>query len=112
MQHLLIATLVWGLLATSLGLSAWGLVVRSWWQLAAAAVLSAAFAFLTVFSIGAFVAPNEDVRRKAAQVVGEDRFLVVHLAAPVEVCRERDTAGQYGRADGGEIANFPGVSSP
>lgn len=62
--------------------------------------------------IGAFVAPNEDVRRKAAQVVGEDRFLVVHLAAPVEVCRERDTEGQYERADSGEIANFPGVSSP
>ena len=62
--------------------------------------------------IGAFVAPSEDVRRKAAQVVGEDRFLVVHLAAPVEVCRERDTEGQYERADSGEIANFPGVSSP
>ena len=39
------------------------------------------------------------------------RRLVVHLAAPVEVCRQRDTEGQYGRADSGEITNFPGVSS-
>jgi bifunctional enzyme CysN/CysC len=62
--------------------------------------------------IGAFVAPSEDVRRRAAQVVGEDHFLVVHLAAPVDVCRARDTGGQYERADRGEIANFPGVSSP
>jgi bifunctional enzyme CysN/CysC len=62
--------------------------------------------------ISAFVAPSEDVRRKAAQVVGEERFLVVHLAAPVDVCRQRDTEGQYERADSGEIANFPGVSSP
>jgi bifunctional enzyme CysN/CysC len=61
--------------------------------------------------IGAFVAPSEQVRRKAAQVIGEDRFLVVHLAAPVPVCRERDTEGWYERADSGEIANFPGVSS-
>ena len=61
--------------------------------------------------IGAFVAPSEEVRRKAAQVVGEDRFLVVHLAAPVDVCRQRDTEGQYERADSGEITNFPGVSS-
>lgn len=61
--------------------------------------------------IGAFVAPQEEVRQKAAQVVGEDRFLVVHLSAPVEVCRERDSEGQYERADSGEIANFPGVSS-
>jgi bifunctional enzyme CysN/CysC len=62
--------------------------------------------------IGAFVAPNEQVRRKAAQVVGEQRFLVVHLSAPVNICRERDTDGQYLRADSGEIAGFPGVSAP
>jgi len=61
--------------------------------------------------IGAFVAPRQEVRRKAAQVVGEDRFFVVHLATPVEVCRQRDTEGQYEKADRGEIANFPGVTS-
>lgn len=62
--------------------------------------------------IGAFVAPSEEVRKKAAEVVGTDRFLVVHLSAPVEVCRERDTDGHYPLADSGELANFPGVSSP
>ena len=62
--------------------------------------------------IAAFVAPEEDVRRRAAEVVGEDHFLVVHLSAPVEVCRQRDTDGHYTLADAGEIANFPGVSAP
>ncbi|MDA1049768.1 MAG: sulfate adenylyltransferase subunit CysN [Planctomycetota bacterium] len=62
--------------------------------------------------IGAFVAPSEEVRQKAAEVVGRDRFLVVHLAVPVEVCRTRDTDGHYPRADSGELPNFPGVSSP
>jgi bifunctional enzyme CysN/CysC len=62
--------------------------------------------------IGAFVAPNEEVRQKAAEVVGRDRFLVVHLSAPVEVCRQRDTDGHYPLADSGELPNFPGVSSP
>ncbi len=62
--------------------------------------------------IAAFLAPREEVRLKAAEVVGRDRFLVVHLNAPVEVCRERDQEGLYGAADEGEIANFPGVSSP
>jgi bifunctional enzyme CysN/CysC len=61
--------------------------------------------------IGAFVAPSEKVRLKAAQVVGEERFLVVHVAVPVDVCRQRDSEGQYDRADRGEILNFPGVSS-
>jgi len=63
-----------------------------------------------LITICAFVAPSEDVRQKAAAVVGENEFLVVHLSAPVEVCRQRDQEGLYGAADAGEIANFPGVS--
>jgi bifunctional enzyme CysN/CysC len=62
--------------------------------------------------IAAFVAPSEEVRQRAADVVGRDRFLVVHLSAPVEVCRQRAQGGQYDKAEAGDIANFPGVSFP
>jgi len=62
--------------------------------------------------IASFLAPQEEVRQKAAEVVGRERFLVVHLSAPIEVCRQRDQEGLYGAADAGEIANFPGVSAP
>jgi bifunctional enzyme CysN/CysC len=65
-----------------------------------------------ILCIGAFVAPDEDVRQKAAERVGRDRFLVVHLSAPLDVCRQRDTDGHYKLADSGELANFPGVSAP
>jgi len=65
-----------------------------------------------LISIGAFVAPSEEVRQRAAHVIGAERFLVVYLSAPVEVCRQRDQRGQYAKADNGEIASFPGVSSP
>jgi bifunctional enzyme CysN/CysC len=58
----------------------------------------------------AFVAPSEDVRQKAAQSVGADQFLTIHLDTPVDVCRERDENGMYAKADAGEISNFPGVS--
>ena len=61
--------------------------------------------------LAAFVAPDESVRQKAAERVGRGRFIVVHLSAPVEACRKRDTDGTYARADAGEIANFPGVSA-
>jgi bifunctional enzyme CysN/CysC len=44
-------------------------------------------------------------------VVGRDRFLVVHLDAPIEVCRARDDEGVYAKADAGEIANYPGVDA-
>jgi len=65
-----------------------------------------------ILCLASFVAPDEAVRQKAAERVGRDRFLVVHAAAPLEVCRERDRDGNYRRADAGEIANFPGVSAP
>ena len=65
-----------------------------------------------IICIGAFVAPDEAVRQKAAERIGADRFLVVHLAAPIEVCRQRDTDGHYRLADTGEFANFPGVTAP
>jgi bifunctional enzyme CysN/CysC len=65
-----------------------------------------------VIVLAAFVAPDEAVRQKSASTIGRDRFLVVHLSAALEVCRQRDTDGHYQLADSGEIAMFPGVSSP
>lgn len=62
--------------------------------------------------MAAFVAPSEEVRQKSAEVIGRERFLLVHLSAPLEVCRQRDTDGHYRLADAGEITNFPGVSAP
>ena len=62
--------------------------------------------------LAAFVAPSEEVRQRAAEVVGRDRFLVVHLAAPIAICRQRAEGNPYAQADAGEIANFPGVSFP
>lgn len=41
------------------------------------------------------VAPNEDVRQKAAELIGRDRFLVVHLHADEAICRQRDNEGHY-----------------
>ena len=61
--------------------------------------------------VASFVAPVEDVRLKVAKLIGEERFLVVHVSTPVEVCRERDTKGQYAKADAGELLNFPGVTA-
>jgi bifunctional enzyme CysN/CysC len=65
-----------------------------------------------IICLAAFVAPDAGVREKVAERVGRERFLVVHLAAPLEVCRQRDTSGGYAKADAGEIADFPGVGAP
>ena len=62
--------------------------------------------------IAAFVAPSDEVRQRARDVIGHERFLTVHVATPIEACRQRDQEGAYAKADSGEIANFPGVSAP
>ena len=62
--------------------------------------------------LAAFVAPDASVRERVAERIGRDRFLVVHLATPVDVCRTRDTSGVYARADRGEITDFPGLTAP
>ena len=64
-----------------------------------------------VLCIGAFVAPDEDVRQKAAERVGPERFLVAYLSAPIDVCCGRAIEDQYALADSGELPNFPGVSA-
>lgn len=61
--------------------------------------------------LAAFVAPDQQVREKVAALIGEQRFKVVHVATPVDVCRTRDQSGQYAKADAGELHNFPGVTA-
>jgi bifunctional enzyme CysN/CysC len=64
-----------------------------------------------IIVIAAFAAPKADVRDRARELVGPERFLIVHLDAPVEVARQRDPEGLYEAADRGEIPQFPGVSA-
>ncbi|MCA9211716.1 MAG: adenylyl-sulfate kinase [Planctomycetales bacterium] len=65
-----------------------------------------------IIAICSFVAPDAEVRQRVREGIGEDRFVLVHLSAPIEVCRQRDPRGLYDKADSGEISNFPGVSAP
>ncbi len=65
-----------------------------------------------VICFASFVAPSADVRGKVAKLIGDEKFLVVHVATPIDVCRTRDTKGQYAKADAGTLSNFPGVTAP
>ena len=65
-----------------------------------------------LITVASFLAPKKDVRDRAREVVGSDRFIEVFLDVPLEECRERDTNGMYELANSGEIQDFPGVTSP
>ena len=64
-----------------------------------------------LIAIASLVAPKAEVRARAKELIGEDRFVEVFVDTPIEVCRERDDAGLYAAADRGEIPMFPGVSA-
>ena len=61
--------------------------------------------------MAALVAPKEDIRARARNLIGPDRFVEVFVDTPLEVCRERDPHGLYEAAERGEIPQFPGVSA-
>lgn len=61
--------------------------------------------------LASLLAPDASVREKAADLIGRENFLVVHVDAPLEVCRARDPRGHYAKADGGEIPRLPGAGS-
>ncbi len=64
-----------------------------------------------IIAIAALVAPKEEVRANARELVGRERFVEVFVDTPLAVCRDRDANGMYEAADRGEIPQFPGVSA-
>ena len=61
----------------------------------------------------AAIAPYEKAREEARTLVERHgRFVLVHLATPLEVCEQRDVKGLYAKARSGEIPVFTGVSDP
>ena len=65
-----------------------------------------------IIVVVAHLAPSADLRARASDLIGPDRFVEVFLDPPIDVCRERDTNGLYAAADRGELDGFPGVSAP
>ncbi|WP_404352755.1 adenylyl-sulfate kinase [Phycicoccus jejuensis] len=60
------------------------------------------------------IAPEDEVRRQVAERVRErgGRFVLVHVATPLEECERRDRKGLYAAARRGDIPDFTGISAP
>ena len=65
-----------------------------------------------IITIAAFISPNNDIRKMASSIIGNDDFLEIFVNTPLEVCEERDVKGLYAKARRGEIKNFTGISAP
>lgn len=76
------------------------------------AEVSKLFVDTGIVTIAAFISPSNDIRRMAADIIGQEDFLEVYVSTPLEECERRDVKGLYAKARRGEIKNFTGISAP
>jgi sulfate adenylyltransferase len=63
-------------------------------------------------AVVAAVSPYQATRDQARDMVGPDRFVLVHVATPLDVCEARDPKGLYARARRGELRGVTGIDDP
>ena len=65
-----------------------------------------------VICCASFVAPNNDSREHAINVVGSENCFIVYCNPPVEICIKRDPSGLYAAFEDSKTDNVPGLSFP
>jgi sulfate adenylyltransferase len=63
-------------------------------------------------AIVAAVSPYEATRNEVRDMIGRDRFVLVHVATPLEICERRDVKGLYAKSRRGEIKGLTGIDDP
>jgi sulfate adenylyltransferase len=63
-------------------------------------------------AIVAAVSPYEATRNEVRDMIGRDRFVLVHVATPLEICEQRDVKGLYAKSRRGEIKGLTGIDDP
>ena len=64
--------------------------------------------------VTAFISPYQNDRRRAREIACEAGldFFEIYVAAPLEVCEQRDTKGLYKKARAGQLKDFTGIDAP
>jgi len=63
-----------------------------------------------VVAVAALISPYAEARRYVRGLCRN--FVEIHVATPLEVCRQRDAKGLYAKADRGELRQLTGVDDP
>lgn len=61
-----------------------------------------------IITICSFISPDENIRKQVVQIIGEDRFKLIHMDASLEFCRTNKPE-LYEKFDQGLIENLPGA---
>ena len=61
-----------------------------------------------IITICSFISPDENIRKQVVQIIGEDRFKMIHMDADLEFCK-KNKPDLYEKFDQGLIENVPGA---
>ena len=61
-----------------------------------------------IITICSFISPDENIRKQVVQIIGENRFKLIHMDASLEFCR-KNKPELYEKFDQGLIENLPGA---
>lgn len=61
-----------------------------------------------IIAICSFISPSEDIRNQCAQIIGEDRFHLVHMDANLEFCMANKPE-LYQKFEKGKLKHLPGL---
>ena len=61
-----------------------------------------------IITICSFISPDENIRKQVIQIIGEDRFKLIHMNASLEFCKQNKPE-LYEKYDQGLIENLPGA---
>jgi len=61
-----------------------------------------------IITICSFISPDESIRKQVIQIIGEDRFKLIHMDASLEFCK-KNKPELYERFEEGLVANLPGA---
>jgi len=61
-----------------------------------------------LITICSFISPDESIRTQVAEIIGKERFHLVHVDAELEFCKAQEPE-LYAKAERGELQYLPGV---
>jgi len=64
-----------------------------------------------IITVCSFISPDADIRRQVAQIIGESRFYLVYMNAPLDYCK-KNKPDLYEKAEKGETQFLPGIDLP
>jgi sulfate adenylyltransferase len=62
--------------------------------------------------ICAAISPYQSTRDEVRNMIGDGKFILVHINTSLEVCEQRDIKGLYAKARRNEIKGFTGIDDP